>query len=136
VNANLEKADLTHAYLASVNLSFANLRGAKIYTDEPPWINMWGANLYQANLERATLEHVYLGGVNLQGANLSGAYLINAETQNVFVDTSTKADGIRLVRDEEIKNTNMIKIALQHIDEKLRNIILRDNANFRRLADS
>ncbi len=90
--ANLNRADLSGAYLYGADLSGAylnraNLSGAYLY----------GANLYGANLSGANLSGADLYGANLYGANLSGADLgprsIVPETGS-FVGWKRLRDGV------------------------------------------
>jgi uncharacterized protein YjbI with pentapeptide repeats len=64
IKANLRRADLSHANLVGIILTYANLNQT----------NLSYANLMRANLMRANLYRAFL-----TGADLTGAYLIDAD---------------------------------------------------------
>jgi len=63
--ADLQKANLSGAYLEGANLQEADLRGANLRR-----AYLQRANFQGADLEAASLQGAFLGSANLQGANL------------------------------------------------------------------
>lgn len=82
--ANLQGAKLTFANLQEVDLSMAELQGAKL-----GYANLQGAKLAFANLQEVDLSLAELQGASLVGSNLQGADLRWANLQN----TTLSADG-------------------------------------------
>ncbi len=110
--AVLEKANFSEAKLSNANLSKANLSGAKFI---------------DANLSGAILSFA-----NLKDTDLSGAILIGIQAKQIEdLNEKTKAKRIILVNAEDNKDEANIKkeiiYTLDDMDEKLKDIILRDN---------
>jgi len=70
---SLTGLDVQNAYLASINLPFADLRGS----------NLRGANLERANLEGANLAESDLREANLKGVDLKEANLKGTDLQDI-----------------------------------------------------
>jgi uncharacterized protein YjbI with pentapeptide repeats len=77
--ADLSFADLRGAKLSDVNLSGANLSGAKLRGAELWGVNLSSADLSSADLSRAVLWSAVLNNADLMGAKLSSALLTNAK---------------------------------------------------------
>jgi uncharacterized protein YjbI with pentapeptide repeats len=81
--ANLCKADLSHANLDGVNLSWAllsdaNFSSANLDHANLSWALLWDADLSHVSLTNADLSHANLLGVNFSRASFFGANLSNA----------------------------------------------------------
>ena len=68
-------ANLRHAYLSSLNLSYANLSGAVMKDAEFDHVDLSQANLSGAKLQYASFDSTPLIGAHLNGANLTSAGL-------------------------------------------------------------
>ncbi|HEY9247255.1 MAG TPA: pentapeptide repeat-containing protein [Candidatus Methanoperedens sp.] len=91
-NSKLLNANLTYADLSSANLAGADLSGSRLLK----------ANLTDADLSYASLNEAHLLSAILNGANLSNATFIGTITPSVEVNEKTKAEHMRIVK-EEIK---------------------------------
>ena len=125
---NLERANLSGAYLGRANLEGANLEGANLIEAD-----LGGANLSGANLEGANLTEADLRRANLSGANLTGANLAYAKTENVVVSEKTITRDIILIDERIMKNETLLRNVLKAIDPSLRELILRDNPYIRNI---
>jgi uncharacterized protein YjbI with pentapeptide repeats len=88
--ANLCEADLSKANLEKALLSWADLRGARLWEVNLQRAGLVGANLQGALLGRANLQRAVLVGANLQGAllyraDLRGAVLYRADLQGAWL---------------------------------------------------
>ena len=79
-SADLNGAKLYMADLSDAGLSWANLNGADLSKANFHGAKLLGANLYGANLNQANLSGAALGGAKLFRANLSDAELNNRQT--------------------------------------------------------
>ena len=88
-NANLSGADLRNANLTETNLTFANLTGARLFR-----ASLVGADLTNANLTNANLEAADLYQADLTNANLTNANILSAATlTGTFLSGTTWTDG-------------------------------------------
>lgn len=72
-----ERLMLNHATLRNTNLSYADLRNAKLY-----WSTLLRTELQGADLSNASLNNAFLVGANLSRTNLTQAKLKNAKLQS------------------------------------------------------
>lgn len=73
--------DLSGAYLAYINLNYANLSGAYL-----KGTIFRGANLKSANLKGAMLPNAILEGADLRGAILQGVYMNHIDLGGAILD--------------------------------------------------
>jgi KAP family P-loop domain/Pentapeptide repeats (8 copies) len=85
---NLHGAELSEAFLSSVNLTRVDLSGANLTRVDLSGANLKNANLTGAELEGANLTGADLSGANLKNANLTGAELTEANLDNANLDGS------------------------------------------------
>lgn len=76
VLVNIEKADLSYAYLRTLNLSGALLTGANFHDS-----NLTDADLDNAHLNNTDLGSTYLVGANLTWTDLTGANISGIDTR-------------------------------------------------------
>jgi hypothetical protein len=79
IGANLTEADLVGADLSLASLIMANLTKAYLVGADLTWANLIGANLTEADLTKANLEGANLSKANLSRAKLRGAKLKGAK---------------------------------------------------------
>ena len=84
-DADLRYADLSGANLWGANLAVADLAGAVLERANLTRANLYRANLTNTNLVLANLTHANLLSANLTGANLLSAYLTVADLTNAIV---------------------------------------------------
>jgi uncharacterized protein YjbI with pentapeptide repeats len=134
-NADLRRADLSHAKLRGTNLTDANLENANLFSTDLAnanltradldWSNLQRVSLVRANLKQASLAETdltqarltyadlvdtYLGGANITGANLWAADLTDAILTggNLTGAELSSADLTRVeLGDADITGTNL-----------------------------
>ena len=90
-SANLSGARIKQADIRGASLYGANLRGANLIGADLSGANLIGADLSGANLRDAKLRDAYLkasnlGGASLERADLSGANLIGANLEGAYLN--------------------------------------------------
>jgi uncharacterized protein YjbI with pentapeptide repeats len=149
--ANLSSANLSGAKLTNTYLFFANLCGARLTNADLSYANLHDANLSWTKLTNADLSSAMLYKTNLSFADLSGAKLTNAELYFAILSwanlSSADLSGARIINDidskgvkvnNETKATNIIvyiKEILNNLEGNLREIILRENPDLKRLYE-
>lgn len=89
---NLAGADLSHCYLANIDLHGADLSVANLTFTHLSFANLSGANLSGANLTITSLDAANLNGANLSGATLQVTDLTEADLSNANLSGATLTD--------------------------------------------
>jgi hypothetical protein len=76
---NLERIDLSNAFLENAFLEGADLRNANLEGADLEAANLSNTNLIETNLRRTNLKRAYLRGADLRNANLKDATLYKAD---------------------------------------------------------
>jgi uncharacterized protein YjbI with pentapeptide repeats len=109
-SVNLENADLNHVDFARADLNNANLGGADLHQSSLFHADLFRANLSGANLADAELFSASLSQANLRDANLSGANLSNAFLSDANLGDANLS-GAR-VSAEQLKIVKVLKGAI------------------------
>ena len=93
--ADLSWENLSEVDLHSMNLSWAQLHGAKLSGADLSGANLSCAQLHEADLRNADLSGAKLSGADLREANLAHADLHAANLSNAVLDEKTVLDEVR-----------------------------------------
>ena len=131
-NARLQKANLEGTRLQGANLLLTELQGADLISAQ-----LQGATLIQTQLQGATLVGAELQGADLMRVQLQGANLLLAEFQGATLIQDADLAGAELQgahllcpRLQGIKSTgitDLLRVGLQGIERKQRDLIFEDN---------
>jgi uncharacterized protein YjbI with pentapeptide repeats len=128
-NANLSYADLKGAKISHAQLENANLSSAKLQNADLSGAILNGANLSKSSLNDAVLIDAYLQKTDLQNSDISNANLLEAHLQGAKLNHATlhysnfrKAElqGANL-REAKLKRTDLRNAKIDHtteLDEK------------------
>lgn len=105
---DLSEADLRGAKLSNANLKDANLQGAKLQFANLSGANLENANLNQARMQEVNLARARLNNAQMQKCNLMEASLIETDLENA------DAQGAQFNEDVEfhqanLKGTNLVQ---------------------------
>jgi uncharacterized protein YjbI with pentapeptide repeats len=114
--AYLVRADLSHTYMSiltrpyNINMSYANLSGARLDTHFLRKANLYKSNLSQANMEFLQLEDVNLGHANLTEANLTACKLNRVDLRMATLNRTNLAC-------EEFKQTAFFSLDITSLEQ-------------------